>query len=63
MVQPLVILPSSPPQGKHAIFGRVARGMGVVKKLGSLGTDGADRPLENVKITSAYPLVDLPSLD
>ena len=41
--------------GKHTIFGRVTSGMGVVKRLGLVRTDGGDRPIEPVKIVSARP--------
>jgi peptidyl-prolyl cis-trans isomerase-like 1 len=40
--------------GKHTIFGRVKKGMGVVKKLGLVKTDKEDRPVEEVGIKSAY---------
>ncbi|KAI9904254.1 hypothetical protein N3K66_000783 [Trichothecium roseum] len=39
--------------GKHTIFGRVSRGMGVVKRLGLVETGPDDRPVEEVKILSA----------
>jgi len=39
---------------KHAIFGRVDRGMSVVKRMGQVETDPAcDRPVDDVKILSA----------
>ncbi|GLJ26658.1 hypothetical protein SUGI_0518530 [Cryptomeria japonica] len=36
--------------GKHTIFGRVCRGMEVVKRLGNVQTDRNDRPIHDVKI-------------
>ncbi|TEB32687.1 hypothetical protein FA13DRAFT_1731181 [Coprinellus micaceus] len=36
--------------GKHTIFGRVSSGMRVVQRLGAVGTDAQDKPLEDVKI-------------
>lgn len=37
---------------RHAVFGRVIDGMDVVNTLGSVDTDSADRPLENIFIES-----------
>ncbi|EON95938.1 putative peptidyl prolyl cis-trans isomerase protein [Phaeoacremonium minimum UCRPA7] len=39
--------------GKHTIFGRVRSGMGVVKRMGMVKTDGEDRPEQEVKIVRA----------
>ena len=39
--------------GKHTIFGRVKRGMGVVKRMGLVKTGPEDRPAEEVAIVSA----------
>ncbi|KAG9295035.1 hypothetical protein G9A89_017829 [Geosiphon pyriformis] len=39
--------------GKHTIFGRVSKGMRVVKRMGLVATDSQDRPKENVKILRA----------
>ncbi|TPX35383.1 hypothetical protein SeMB42_g07191 [Synchytrium endobioticum] len=39
--------------GKHTIFGRVAAGMTVLKRLGVVPTDRNDRPIEDVCITNA----------
>lgn len=44
--------------GKHAIFGRVKRGMGVVKRLGLVRTDGEDRPVEDVRVLSAKVVIE-----
>lgn len=38
---------------KHSAFGRVVEGIDVVKSIGKVQTDRADRPLEAVKIKSA----------
>jgi peptidyl-prolyl cis-trans isomerase-like 1 len=42
--------------GKHTIFGRVTRGMGVVKRMGLVQTRAEDRPAEEVKIVKATVL-------
>lgn len=34
--------------GKHTIFGRVSRGMEIIKRLGSVQTDNNDRYVENL---------------
>lgn len=44
--------------GKHTIFGRVKSGMGVVRRLGLVKTDGEDRPVEEVKIIRARVIED-----
>ncbi|KAI9098903.1 cyclophilin-like domain-containing protein [Phlyctochytrium arcticum] len=36
--------------GKHSIFGRVSAGMNVVKRLGLVPTDAADRPKDDILI-------------
>ncbi|CAM8920004.1 unnamed protein product [Rhodiola kirilowii] len=36
--------------GKHTIFGRVCKGMEIIKRLGSVQTDNTDRPIHDVKI-------------
>jgi peptidyl-prolyl cis-trans isomerase B (cyclophilin B) len=38
--------------GKHTNFGRVTDGMDIVDKIGTVPTDGRDKPLEDVMIES-----------
>ena len=36
--------------GKHAVFGKVTKGMEVVRKIGKVKTDGNDKPVQDVVI-------------
>ena len=36
--------------GRHAVFGKVTKGMEVVRKIGHVATDGNDKPLQDVVI-------------
>ncbi len=36
--------------GKHSVFGKVVEGISVVKAIGKVKTNGADKPLDNVVI-------------
>ena len=38
--------------GLHTVFGRVTGGMDVVDEIGGTATDGADRPIDEVRIES-----------
>ena len=38
--------------GKHTVFGQVVEGMDVIDTIEDVATDGRDRPLEDVTITS-----------
>ncbi|KAK9671020.1 hypothetical protein RND81_12G001400 [Saponaria officinalis] len=46
----ITLSPTPSLDGKHTIFGRVCRGMEIVKRLGSVQTDNTDRPIHEVKI-------------
>lgn len=46
----ITLAPTQWLDGKHAIFGRVQSGMGVVKRIGLVETDRNDRPVDDVKI-------------
>lgn len=39
--------------GKHTIFGRVTRGMNIVKRMGLVKTGAEDRPVDEVRIVKA----------
>lgn len=44
--------------GKHAVFGKIIKGEDILMKIGSVDTDGGDRPLEEVvmeKVTIVSP--------
>ena len=36
--------------GKHAVFGKVTKGMEVVRKIGKVKIDGNDKPVQDVVI-------------
>ena len=38
--------------GKHAVFGEVTDGMDIVREIGSVETDGQDRPVEDILLES-----------
>ena len=49
----ITLAPTAFLDGKHAIFGRVSKGMTIVEKMGKVKTDKNDKPLEDVKIVKA----------
>ncbi|VFQ73072.1 unnamed protein product [Cuscuta campestris] len=49
----ITLAPAPSLDGKHTIFGRVCRGMEIVKRLGSVQTDNTDRPVHDVMILNA----------
>jgi peptidyl-prolyl cis-trans isomerase A (cyclophilin A) len=48
----ITLAPTAWLDGKHAVFGKVSRGMDVVEAIGGVATDRGDRPLEPVRIES-----------
>ena len=46
--------------GKHTIFGRIYRGMGVIQRMGLVATDSEDRPKIDVIIQKAIPYCGVP---
>ena len=36
--------------GKHAIFGRVAKGIGIIRRIGQVRVDMRDKPVRDVTI-------------
>ncbi|CAM9319042.1 unnamed protein product [Chrysoparadoxa australica] len=44
--------------GKHTIFGRISSGMKVVQHMGMIGCDAEDRPLQQIRVLKAQPLVE-----
>nr|XP_039262690.1 peptidyl-prolyl cis-trans isomerase-like 1 [Styela clava] len=52
----ITLAPTQWLDGKHAIFGRVCKGMPIVANLGMVETNNQDRPTEDVFIKKAYPV-------
>ncbi|KAJ2233245.1 Peptidyl-prolyl cis-trans isomerase-like 1 [Coemansia sp. RSA 485] len=46
----ITLAPTPHLDGKHTVFGRVYKGIGVVNSIGSVATDSSDRPREKVAI-------------
>lgn len=46
----ITLAPQPHLDGKHTIFGRIASGMRLIKRMGSVQTDKNDKPVEDIKI-------------
>ena len=46
----ITLAPTTHLDGKHAIFGRVSKGIGILNRMGSIKTDDDDRPTEPIRI-------------
>ncbi|CAM9860902.1 unnamed protein product [Pylaiella littoralis] len=49
--------------GKHTILGRVSSGMKVVRRMGMVAVNSEDKPLQDMRIVRAKPLVLGPGED
>lgn len=47
--------------GRHVVFGKVLKGMDIIRKIESMKTDGRDRPIKDVVIAdSGAETVEVP---
>ena len=46
--------------GKHTVFGRVVRGLDVIKAIENVRCDKSDRPIDEIKITNVDVLAQAP---
>lgn len=49
--------------GKHTIFGRIYRGMGVIQRMGMVATDKNDKPNHAITIHKAVPYRGIPPVE
>ncbi|CAM9806722.1 unnamed protein product [Ectocarpus sp. 12 AP-2014] len=49
--------------GKHTILGRISSGMKVVRRMGMVAVNSEDKPLQDMRIVRAKPLVLAPGED
>ncbi len=46
----ITLVPTPWLDGKHTVFGRVVKGLDVLKQIGAVQTDAGDRPVESIRI-------------
>lgn len=56
----ITLAPTQWLDGKHTIFGRISKGIGVIKRIGLVETDPVDRPLHDVYILNGRPALKAP---
>jgi len=49
----ITLAPAQWLDGNHTVFGRISKGMEIVKRLGQVPTDNNDRPLQDIYIIKA----------
>lgn len=54
----ITLAPQPHLDGKHTIFGRIASGMRLIKRIGSVQTDKNDKPVEDIKILGCVKRTD-----
>ena len=53
----ITLAPTPHLDGKHTIFGRINKGMKTIELIGNSGTDANDKPLNDIIILKAKPIL------
>jgi len=54
----VTLAPTSWLDGRHAVFGKVSKGMDIIESIGKIDTDGSDRPFEAVTMQSVKVITE-----